>query len=211
MSKVKIVGAIALVAGLFFIIATYVWTQNKPVDSTVIDSAQLQPTQSVSMGPEDAKVTIVEFFDPACEACRAFYPFVKQLMADNPQDVRLVLRYAAFHQGSEEVVRMLEAARIQKVFKPVLEALLETQPKWASHGSPQLSIAWQAAKEAGLDTNLANLSLRSDLVNKVVERDAADVKALGVQKTPTFYVNGRSLPSFGAQQLKDLVEQELKK
>ena len=67
---------------------------------------------SPTFGPADAPVIIVEFFDPSCEACRAFYPIVKQILAEYPGQVRLVLRYTMFHQGSEEVSRILEAARL---------------------------------------------------------------------------------------------------
>jgi protein-disulfide isomerase len=58
-------------------------------------------SHSPVIGPTDAPVTIVEFFDPSCEACRAFYPIVKQIMAGYPNEVRLVLRYAPFHEGSD--------------------------------------------------------------------------------------------------------------
>ena len=66
------------------------------------------------IGQADAAVTIVEFFDPSCEACRAFYPIVKNILAQYPEDVRLVLRYAAFHEGSDQAVGILEAARKQE-------------------------------------------------------------------------------------------------
>lgn len=66
---------------------------------------------SPALGRADAPVVIVEFLDPACGTCRDFYPFVKQMMAANPEKIRLVLRYAPFHQGSDRVVAMLEAAR----------------------------------------------------------------------------------------------------
>ena len=55
---------------------------------------------------------IVEFFDPARGSCRAFYPHVKSILNANAQSVRLTLRYATFHNGSEYVVRVLEAARL---------------------------------------------------------------------------------------------------
>ena len=78
------------------------------------------------LGPEDAPVTIVEFFDPACEACRAFHPIVKDIMAEHGDAVRVVIRYTPFHgEGSETAIRVLEAARMQGVFVPVLEAILE--------------------------------------------------------------------------------------
>ena len=103
------------------------------------------------LGSATAPVTLVEFFDPSCEACRAFHPIVKQIRKEFPKTVRVVLRYTTFHKGSDEVVRILETARLQGVFEPVLEALLEAQPKWAAHGNPNLNIAWDAAGAAGLD------------------------------------------------------------
>jgi len=45
---------------------------------------------------------------------------------------------------------------------------------------------------------------------QILEQDTADVKSLGIQKTPTFFVNGKPLESFGSQQLYDLVQSELK-
>lgn len=90
-----------------------------------------------------ATVTIVEFFDPTCESCRAMYPHVKQLLAARPKDVRLVIRYVPFHgQVSKEAIGVLEAARKQKKFEPVLETLMQNQPVWASHGAPDPKKVW---------------------------------------------------------------------
>lgn len=170
---------------------------------------QLVRPHSLVVGMPEAPVTIVDFFDPACEACRALYPIVKQILARYPEDVRLVLRYAPFHQGSEEVVRMLETARTQGVFEPVLEALLRAQPTWAAHGAPDLGSAWAAAGTAGLDVATARRDLFKPEIDAVVRQDAADVVAVGVTKTPTFFVNGKPLPSFGVQQLVELVVAEI--
>ncbi len=174
-----------------------------------LQTSRLEQSYSPSFGPETAKVTIVEFFDPACEACRAFYPFVKQILDARPDDIRLVLRYAAFHEGSDVVVRMLEAARLQNKFKPVLEALLAAQPTWASHGKPNLDAAWKAAEEAGLDITKARKDMMSSDITARLMQENKDVEAYKVQKTPTFFVNGKPLPSFGSQQLVDLVKSEL--
>jgi protein-disulfide isomerase len=89
--------------------------------------AALIRMHSPTLGKADAPVVIVEFLDPACETCRAFYPLVKQLIAANPDKIRLVLRYAPFHNGSDKVVAVLEAARKQGKFWPALEALLANQ------------------------------------------------------------------------------------
>lgn len=159
-------------------------------------------------GPQDAPVTIVEFFDPACEACRAFYPYVKNMLSEFSGKVRVVLRYAAFHQPSEEAIRILEAARIQGKFKEVLERLLLTQPRWAPHGGAAVS-AWTLLQGTGLDVERAkNDAFNPDIVG-VLNLDAADIKTVGVKRTPTFFVNGKPLEVFGPRQLYELVKSEV--
>ncbi|HEX8900665.1 DsbA family protein [Vitreimonas sp.] len=161
------------------------------------------------IGPANARVTIVEFFDPACEACRAFYPIVHEIMRRHPNDVRLVLRYTPLHEGSEEAARILEAARMQNVFEPVLTSLFQQQPQWANHNGADLSLAWSAAGAAGLNVDIARGAMNARHINSALRQDVADAQALNVRGTPTFFVNERPLTNFGPQQLYDLVLQEL--
>jgi protein-disulfide isomerase len=166
---------------------------------------------SPSFGPAEAKVTIVEFFDPACGACRAFYPLVKEIQARHEKDVRIVLRYATFHQGSEAIVRMLEAARLQNKFKEVLEALLIAQAEWTVNHKVVADKAWPIAEAAGLDITQAKADMASDEISARLQREKDDIRALQVSKTPTFFVNEQALPKFGSQELYDLVTKELAK
>ena len=157
-----------------------------------LNAVLLRPAAPV-VGPETAKVTLVEFFDPSCEACRAFHPVLRQLRAQYPDDLRIVMRYAAFHQGSDEAVAILEAARRQNLFEPVLNALLESQPNWALHDGPRMEIAWQIAEAQGLDISARDVELRSPGTVAILNRDRADIEVLGVRATPTFYLNGAPL------------------
>ena len=141
------------------------------------------------IGPVDAPVTIVEFFDPSCETCRAFYPYVKKILADYPKDVRLVLRYAPLHEGSDEAVKILETARLQNKFEAVLEALLASQPAWAIHGAPNLKVAWDAARSVGLDVDRARQDMSKPEIDAVLKQDIEDIKTVKLSKTPTFFVN----------------------
>jgi len=175
------------------------------------NSDSLVRAHSPAIGPTNAPVTIVEFFDPSCEACRAFYPIVKNILAQYPQDVRLVLRYAAFHEGSDQAVGILEAARKQNLFEPVLEALLATQPEWAPHSGPVLDKAWQAAADAGLDLGPARQDATSNEVAAVLAQESKDIDTWQVEQTPTFFVNGKTMQTFSPQQLIDLVETEVKR
>lgn len=163
------------------------------------------------IGPADARVTIVEFFDPSCEACRAFYPVVHEIMRRHPRDVRLVLRYTPLHEGSDEAVRILETARMQNVFEPVLLSLFEQQPRWADHSGPQLGLAWDAARGAGLDVDKARAAMGQAHIQSAIRQDAADAATLGVAGTPTFFVNQQPLTQFSPQGLYDLVLAEAAK
>ena len=204
--RLLVMGTLALAAALF----AGAWlvlertTPTAVVAASPAGSALIRPHSPV-LGPEDAPVTIVEFFDPACEACRAFHPVLADIRRQHPNEVRIVMRYAAFHDGSDTVIRLLEAARRQALFEPVLEALLAAQPAWAQHGNPQLDVAWQAAADAGLDIEQARETMADPEIDAVLAQDAADVAAVGVQRTPTFFVDGRPLMRFGAEELTDMV------
>ena len=172
--------------------------------------AALQRWYSPIIGPEEAPVTIVEFFDPACEACRAFYPVVKDIMAKHGNSVRLVLRYTPFHgEPSEQAIRVLEAARIQDVYEPVLEAILREQPRWAAHGASEPGLILEIAANAGLNVDAAKHQIQAPNVAAVLDQDRADVQTMGVRQTPTFFVNGRPLKPFGVKELRALVAEEV--
>jgi protein-disulfide isomerase len=203
------IGAVS-VAGFGLAGFAYNRTSTKPqAAAPSAESTTLVRPHSPVLGPANAKVTIVEFFDPGCETCRAMYPIVKKIMAEYPNDVRLVFRYAAFHKGSDEVVRIIEMARKQNKFTAVTEALLAAQPEWADHHQPNVAKAWEAAAAAGLDIGLARKGMMAPEITAVLTQDAADIRAVGVRQTPTFFVNGKPLPSFGVRQLQELVRSEV--
>lgn len=185
--------------------------QNAQMEQVNQQQSRLVRMHSPVFGPQGAPVTIVEFFDPACETCRAFHPVVKGLLAQYPTEVRVVIRYAPFHQGSDQIVLLLEAAKRQNKYAPVLDAVLEAQPRWADHARPDLRVAFQAAEQAGLDINQAIEDAQRPELSAALRQDIEDLTALQVTKTPTFFVNGRGLPSFGREQLTALVAEEVAK
>jgi protein-disulfide isomerase len=166
---------------------------------------------SPTLGNADAKVHIVEFLDPACGTCAQFSPFVKDLMAANPGRIRLTVRYAPLHQGSAQVVKVLEAARKQGKFWQALEALFATQRQWVQNHVAHAQLAWNSLAGLGLDLDRVRADMNAPEVTRIVEQDIADTRTLNVTQTPEFFVNGRAMPSFGAEQLKDLVDEEIAK
>ncbi len=220
MQKRSIVITVAVVALMVFGVGAFVFKNNVGKNSEAqpqasaniavnVENNTLIRPHSPIMGPENAPVTIVEFFDPSCESCRAFYPIVKEVLNRYPDDVRLVLRYAPFHQGSDEAVGIIEAARLQNVFVPVLEALLEKQPQWAVHGAPNLNLVWNISAQAGLNVEKAKKDLATINVSSILEQDVADIRTNNVNGTPTFFINGTRLTSLGQKQLNDAVDNQI--
>ncbi|KPB00057.1 DsbA family protein [Ahrensia marina] len=228
--KTLIVGTVLISVGVFLVGIWIVFQQGieqqipNMANSQVTQNAQSADSKSAQfeevlvrkyspiMGAEDAPVTIVEFFDPACEACRAFYPTLKRIMAEFPDDVRVVVRYTPFHgEASEKAILILEAARLQNLFIPVKEALLNSQEEWASHGAPDSDSILAIAANAGLNLEEAATQMKSPSVIGVLNQDRKDVETVGVQQTPTFFINGEPLSQFGANELVSQVRKEVEK
>lgn len=200
---------------VFIAFALGIWGHRNKQEQALVKLAQQNNSAfnrpySPVYGPTTAKVRIVEFFDPACETCRAFYPMVKKLVDGQQGKVQLIVRYAAFHQGSDQAVKILEAARVQGLFWPVTEAVLRGQPQWADHGKPNPELIWDMLDGTGLNIRKARDDAAAPQAQLNLDQDMADAKALEVTRTPGFFVNGKPLTDFGYEQLKALVEQEVK-
>ena len=207
------IGAAVLLVAAFAIGAFMVKSRQaeQAAQTAARNSEALVRFHSPTVGNADAPVHIVEFFDPACETCRDFYPLVKDMMAANPGKIKVTMRYAPFHRGSDVVVAMLEAARKQGKYWEALEGLLDAQPYWVKNHAAQPDVAWKALAGLGLglDMQRADTDMQSPEIARIIQQDLADAQTLNVTKTPEFFVNGKPLPSFGYDQLKKLVDDAL--
>jgi len=213
MNKQYLVWVSGLVLVIFFIAATLLHDAgkaNQRSDLASENASLLVRDYSPVKGDQDAKVTIVEFFDPACETCSAFYPFVEQLMEANPGKIKLVLRYTPFHEGSDYAVKILEAARKQGKFWETLEAAFASQQAWASHGHPQPERLWTYLGNIGLDIEKVKSDMHSSEITDRIRQDMSDARQLQITKTPGYFVNGKPLVQFGYKQLQALVEAEVR-
>lgn len=161
------------------------------------------------LGSPDAKVTIVEFMDPACETCAVFSPLLKQVMAANPGRIKLVIRYAPFHDGADTFVKILEAASKQGKYWETLDAMFTSQAHWASHSNPQPERVWEFLPAVGLDMSRLKTDMNDPEFARRISKDVADAATLNVRKTPGFFVNGRPLEPFSRQNLMNLINEEL--
>jgi protein-disulfide isomerase len=165
---------------------------------------------SPTLGSDDAKVYLVKFTDPACETCASFSPFIKQAMGAFPGQIKFVIRYAPFHEGADGAVRILEAAKKQGKFWETLELLYRRQATWTQHHRVRIDKIWPLLPEVGLDVERVKVDMKDPRIAAIIEQDLADAEALGVRKTPGFFVNGKPLEPFGARPLTALIKAEIR-
>lgn len=211
---------VAVVAAGAFVASRYYSgsVDKKPVVPPQNNEALVRE-DSPTLGPKDAKVTIVEFLDPECETCAVFGPIVKKMVKDNEPNIRLVVRYATFHPNSMRAAAFIEAAGEQGKYWEALDLLFQKQPEWGErHGAPASApkpdinaLFEKYAQTLGLDLDKLNSFIKAASYASKMERDKRDGQSLGVRQTPSFFVNGRKLTQFGESQLKALVAEELKK
>ncbi len=173
--------------------------------------AALASEHAPTVGDPGAKVHIVEFLDPACGTCAIYYPMVKRWMAEVPGEIRLSIRHVPFHDGVDYVVRILEASRNQDKYWQTLETLLARQRQWVQNHVVQPERVLPAIASVGLDLERLEADLNSAEVQRRMDKDLQDSKILKVVATPEYFVNGRPLPSFGQEQLANLIREELQK
>ncbi len=205
------IAAAALLVAVFVAGALFYSSQKagQAVQLAAKNQIALARAHAPSFGNPNAPVQIVEFFDPACGTCREFYPLVKKMMEANPGKIRLSLRYAPFHPGSDQVVKVIEAARRQGQFQSALETLFAAQDVWVINHTAQLPLIWAPLSALGLDMERLKTDMNAPEVASLIAQDLSDAASLNVTMTPEYFVNGKPLPSFGYDQLKKLVDDAL--
>lgn len=208
---IMLASAAALLAVFVIAALSYAqWQEQRELEELARQPTSLfQRAHSPTYGPPDAKVKITEFFDPACETCRAFYPIVKDIVDRQSGRVQLVVRYVPFHAGADQAVKLLEAARLQGQFWPVARQLLRQQSTWGADHNPRPDLIWGLVEGMGLDMERLRKDAASEQVLAHMEQDMADARALKVTRTPGFFVNGRPLKEFGQRQLEELVREQV--
>ena len=210
MNQKAIFISVGLVLLLAFGMATVIYKNHQATlqNETVSQNQSVVIRQGApTKGPADARVTIVEFLDPACGTCRDFYPLVAKFIDQYPGKVKVMLRYAPLHPGSDQVVKMLEAAHQQGQFWPALELLFANQDRWIVNHTSQPVRALSILNSLDIDQKKLAADMNRAETNRVIQQDINDAQALNVRATPEFFVNGRPMPSFGYEQLSQLVKE----
>ncbi|MFA9373615.1 MAG: DsbA family protein [Poseidonibacter sp.] len=213
MQNKKVLGISIVILLVLFLGVSYIYKNQQSqavLLNAKVNNSALVREHSIVIGNEKAKVELVEFFDPACETCAMFHPLVKEIMKENEGNIKLVLRYAPFHAGSADVVRMLEATRKQGQFMKTLDLVFLTQRIWTINHTADLNKLWGVLIQSGhLDMDKLVDDMKNPEIDKIIKQDLADAKVLEANKTPSYFVNGKPLEVFSLEHLKALIKSEL--
>ncbi len=169
--------------------ATQAPTSNGPaVDKNLLMNAD---SHSTEVGTRTYPVTIVEFGDYECPACGYAEPIVEKILADDPQ-VRLIFRNfpLAQHPYAMLAAEAAEAAGAQGKFWEMHNAIYANQDIWVQMQTPTDAFV-ELAKKLNLDVAKFTADIQNNKYADVINKDRQDGETLGVNATPTFYINGQ--------------------
>lgn len=184
--------------------AVFVWTAGRSEAEPVAAPATAAPASDAQSVREDSyvlgepgttRVTLVEFLDFECEGCRAAYPLVEQLRQDYAGRVTFVVRYfpLAGHLNAMNAALAVEAAAQQGKFEDMYARMYATQTSWGDQQVSHADTFRGFAGDLGLDLAAYDKAITDPASRARVEKDVADGLGLGVQGTPTFFLDGRQL------------------
>jgi protein-disulfide isomerase len=173
---------------------------------------QMEREDSHRLGePGAGGVTLVEWLDFECESCRAAYPFVEQLREDYAGRVTFVARYMPMpgHANAENAAVAVEAAAQQGAFEAMYHRMYETQAEWGEQQESKADLFRTFAEDLSLDMAAYDEAVADPATLERVLSDRDDGLALGVQGTPTFFVNGEKVEVETTTEFIELIETAL--
>lgn len=201
-----IFGTLILVLGVAFFFSN----SSTPVtDQAPIDPALLVGEAPHIYGPEDAQITVVEFSDFQCPACRATAPFIKDIADQYPEDVRVIYRHfplSSIHPYAQFAAEASEVAATQGKFWEYHDILFESFDEWTKLKSVEevQEALVRYAGELGIDTAEFQEKILSREQQDAVLSDVSAGNSFNVNATPTLFVNGQRLSA--PNQLPQLIE-----
>ncbi|QII00262.1 thioredoxin domain-containing protein [Rhodococcoides fascians A21d2] len=188
--------AFALVIGLS-VHLTMVRNQNAAAATDFGKASLVTDEMHLLSTADDNTVTLVEFLDFECESCAALYPTMERIRSEYEGRITLGIRYFPLpsHTNSDLAARAVEAASRQGKLTEMYHRMFETQLQWGESTQSQLPLFTEFARDLGLDVDVFARDIDDPAVAARVEQDFVDGLALGVQGTPTLFLNDTELPS----------------
>lgn len=196
-NKLLTVGAIIALATAFFLFINRSGSNsNSSTGASDVISTEISAEEN-SKGPEDAAVTLVEYADFQCPACASYFPLVEQLSKEYSDKMRIVSRHfplRSIHKHAQISAQAAEAAAKQEKYWEMASLLYKKQDEWSNTRDPR-GLFKQYAEELSLNLNQFEKDMNSSEAKAKVDADYESALSLGINSTPTFYLNGNKIDS----------------
>lgn len=209
--KLAVVGA--LVVGVFFVGKHFMTPALAPSDGSE-DSLLSVTEKDWVRGASDAPVTLIEYTDFQCPACKAYYPILEELSKDLEGKMKLVVRHyplIQIHKNALAGARAAEAAGRQGKFWEMYNTLYPHQEEWSTADDPLKSILPSYAGQIGLDVEQFRKDMTDASLDDKINHDRETGNAVKVNGTPSFYLNGKKINNpTSVETFKSLIEEAAK-
>lgn len=186
--KVIIVGTVITV--VIFGVSVFLFGQK---GEAVTDLGKISGESGLVAGAKDAKVQVVEFSDFLCPACVVVNPTVEKILADYSDKIAFYYRHFPIHNEVYPAAYAAEAAREQGKFLEVVSWLFENQANWQNEQLSGEYFYEKFGQNLELDQEKFLADFKEDKIRARVNQDFSDGRALQVNSTPTFFINGKKL------------------
>jgi len=190
---VGVVAVAAIAAGVYF--GTGAASSPPPVAAASAPSKaaleSVQPGDHV-LGDPKAPITVIEYASLTCSHCAHFHtqilPEIKKKWIDTGK-VKLVYRDFPLDQVAAKAAQIAECAGNDKYFG-VIDIIFRGQPQWLTGADPLAELA-KPLRIAGMGENEIKACLANDAMSNAVINDYKAGEAMGVNSTPTLFINGQ--------------------
>lgn len=176
------------------------------------DPAKVAGEKRQVIGSESAQVSVVEFADFQCPACGAAHPIVQQVLGEYEGRIEYVFRHFPLpgHRHARIAAQAAEAAGLQGKFFEMGDLLFTNQEEWSNSNNPE-EIFVGYAEQLELDVPAFQEALDNEELRQAIQTDLNAGIDVGVNSTPTFYINGKAYPGvLSYDNFKQLLDEELK-
>ncbi|MBI2196363.1 thioredoxin domain-containing protein [Candidatus Daviesbacteria bacterium] len=214
-TETKILGAI-LIGTLVLLVGGILLLSRGNSGPAGIEGAsvsQIDYSKGQKIGSDSAKVKLVEFSDFQCPACAAAEPSVRSIRISYPDQVQFIYRHFPLpqHAFGRVAAAYAEAAGEQGKFWEMHERLFETQSEWSGLSKKEAAEFFlKITGDLGLDENKIKEQVNGNTIQAKIDSDLVEGRNLGVNSTPTFFLNGRKLTLQRFEDLNTAVSNALK-
>lgn len=184
--------AAVLVIVIGLLVGVFILTKDKSPDSGGNSTGQIS---NHSVGAGTAGVTLTEYGDFQCPACKQYFPIVQEIKKAYGDKITFTFRHLPLiqiHPNAFIAARAAEAAGKQNKFFEMHDLLYLNQENWASLPGPAGAFE-QYAQQLGLNVEQFKTDMASEEVNATINADLKEAQSIGATSTPTFVLNGKKI------------------